>query len=83
MQELGFIDQKNFVEDSTWYGMNRGYVIDVTTMNLSDDLVQSKCETMSDGQKPSLLIGAAKGAESGWLNEFLKSCVHAARETAQ
>ena len=26
----------------TWYGLNQGYVLDVTTMNLSDHLVQSK-----------------------------------------
>ena len=40
-----------------------GYVTHVTTMNLSDDLVQSECEIMSHGQC----------AESGELNEYLKS----------
>ena len=42
-------------------------------MHLSDDLVQSKCEMMLKGQKPTLLIGGSKCAESGELNESLKA----------
>ena len=39
-KELGFNDRTDRVEDSTWFGLNRGYVLDVKTMNLSDDLAQ-------------------------------------------
>ena len=42
-------------------------------MNLSDDLVQSKCKMMLNGQKPTLLIGGSKCAESGESNETLNS----------
>ena len=45
-------------------------MIDVTTMNLSDELVQSKYEMTLQGQKPTL---RSKGAEAGELNEPLKS----------
>ena len=38
-EELGYTDRKIFVEGSSQYGLNQGYVIDVTPMNLSDDLV--------------------------------------------
>ena len=41
---LGFMEPKNLVENSTWYELNEGFVIHVTKMNLSDELVQSKCE---------------------------------------
>ena len=61
------------MEGSTWFGLHQGFVLDVTTMNLSDDLVQSKCEVMLNGQKPTLLIGGSHCAESGELNERLKS----------
>ena len=54
LKELGFIERKNVVEDPTWYRLNQGYVIDVTTMNLSDGLVQSKCEKMLNGPKPQV-----------------------------
>ena len=46
LKELGFDDRNYFVEDSTRYGLNQGYVLELTTMNLSGDLVQSKCEMM-------------------------------------
>ena len=42
------------------YGLNQGCVLDVTTMYLSDDLVQSKCEMMLNGQKPTSLIWAVQ-----------------------
>ena len=38
--------EKNFAEDPTWYVLNQCCVIDVTTMSLSDDLVQSKCDVI-------------------------------------
>ena len=74
------------MEHPTWYGLNQALVIDVTTMNLSDELVEPKCELMLNGQKPTLFIGGPKGAEAGELNEMLKSfavCVQAVREMAQ
>ena len=71
--QLGFTGRKNLVGDSTWCGMNHGYVIDVTTMTLSDNVVQSKCEMMSNGQYPTLLIGVSMCAESGALNVSLNS----------
>ena len=46
LKQLGFIDRKNLAEDFTWHGFNQGYVTDVITMILSDDLVQSKSEMM-------------------------------------
>ena len=49
--ELVFIERNYFVEDSTWYGLNQGCVLGLTTMNLGDDLLQSKCEKMLHGQK--------------------------------
>ena len=86
LKELGFTVRKNLVQHSTWYERNQASVIDVTTMNLSDELVQSKCEMMLNGQKPTLLIGGSKCAEGGQMNEPSKSyavCVQAVRETAQ
>ena len=44
VKTFGFTCRINFVEDSTWCGWIQGYVFDVATMNLSGDLVQSKCE---------------------------------------
>ena len=42
LKELGFIDRSHFVEESTWCGLNQGYVLDVAMMIQSDDdLVQS------------------------------------------
>ena len=73
LKELGFDDRENFVAGSTLYELIQGNVIDVTTMNLVDDLAQSKCEMMLTGQRPSLLCGGSKCAESGSLNESLKS----------
>ena len=46
LKELGSTDRENLVQDSSCYGLNQGYVIDVTKMNLSDYLVPSKCEMM-------------------------------------
>ena len=43
---------------------SKGYVIDVTTMNLSDDLVQSKCKMMLNGQTPRLLIGVSPSVQN-------------------
>ena len=86
VKALGFTDRKNLVEHSTWYGLIQASLIDVTTMHLSDELVQSKCEMMWNVQKPTLLIGGSKCAEAGQMNEPSKSfavCVHAVRETAQ
>ena len=73
LKDLGFTVRKNLVENSTWYGLIQASVIDVTTMNLIDELVQSKCEMTLQGQKPTLFIGGPKGAEEGELNEPLKS----------
>ena len=42
LKKFGFTDRQNNVVDSTWYGLNQGCGIDVATMNLSDDPVQSK-----------------------------------------
>ena len=39
LKELGFTVRKNLVENSTWYELNQASVIDVTTMNLSDEPV--------------------------------------------
>ena len=70
LKDLVSVDLGNFVEDSPWYGLELdGYVFDVTTMNLSDDHVQSKCGMMLNGQKPMLLLGESKCAKSGELNE--------------
>ena len=65
LNELGFTDRRNFVEDATRYGLNQGFVLDVTTMNLS--------EMMVHGQRTSLLIGRCKCADSGELDEPLKA----------
>ena len=43
------LGRQNIVMDSNWYGSNQGYVLDVTTMNLIDDLLQSNCEMMFNG----------------------------------
>ena len=40
-KELGYMDPKNLVEQSTWCGLAPGCVIDATTMNLSDQLVHT------------------------------------------
>ena len=72
LKELGFTDRKSR-EAFDRYELNQASVMDVTTMNLSDELVQSKCDMMLNGQKPTLLIGRSKGAEAGELNEPLKS----------
>ena len=62
LTELGFTSRNYLVWDSSWYGLNQGSVLDVTTMNLSDDLVQSKCEMMWNGQEPTLLIERVQGS---------------------
>ena len=49
LKELGFTDRKNLVEASTLYGVKQENVIDMTTMNQSDDLVQRRCEMMLNG----------------------------------
>ena len=72
------------MEDSTWYALNLSDVLDV--MHLSDDLVQSKCEMMLHGQKPTSLIGGSMCPESGELHdpcERIEVCFESVRETAQ
>ena len=59
LRELGFTD-RNFQEESTWFGLNQGYVFDVTTLDLNDELEEWKCEMMLKGQKPTLLMGGSK-----------------------
>ena len=59
-KELGLAVRRNFVEHSTWYGLNQGYVIYVTTMHQSGYLVQSKCVMMLNGPTPTLWIGVYK-----------------------
>ena len=71
VKELEFTDRNSLVENSTWYGLNQGYVLDV--MNSSDDLVQSKCEMMLNGQQPTLLMGGSNCADSGELHKPLKA----------
>ena len=42
-------------------------------MNLSEHLVQSRCEMMFRRQKPTLLIGGSVWADSGEVNDSLKA----------
>ena len=50
LEELGFTNRTNLVGGFDMVWLNRGYLLDVTTMNLSSGLVQSKCGMMLNGR---------------------------------
>ena len=48
-------------------------MVDVTTVHLSDDFVESKCKIVLKGQKATLLIGGCKCAVPGELDESMEA----------